>query len=173
MRTLFLVFSLIFFLVACNGPSKITQKGLAYAKLGDAMPAKGTETLAGLPARDTLYDEGGFQWRALILTAGAEEIFIEEDFGKQGLINRIRVESPSLTVGKKKYVGMSWLDLSKLGKKWDAFYLANYGVWDVISQSQNRIHYLLEEKRDTSIIDLDADVRNILDEAKVKAIVIM
>lgn len=137
------------------------------------MPQQGISQLNGLLARDTLYKEGGFQWRALILSYGGEEVFIEEDFGRQGLINRIRIESPELTAGKNRKVGMSWMALSKLGKNWDAIYLKNYGVWDVISSSQNRIHYLLEEKRDTALIDLNGGISSISQESKVSAIVVM
>ncbi len=100
MRALFFLFGLILVSFACSGPSKITKKGLSYAKLGDPMPQEGISQLNGLIARDTLYKEGGFQWRALILSYGEEEIFIEEDFGRQGMINRIRIESPELTAGK-------------------------------------------------------------------------
>lgn len=141
------------------------------------MPKTGTTELAGYSAQDTLYEEGGFRWRALILSYGAQKdtkgIFIEEDFGQQGLINRIRVETPGLKVGKNRQVGMSWMDLSNLGNNWDAIYLKDYGVWDVIAKSKGRIHYLIEEKRDTSTIDFEAGVSSISKDAKVTAIVVM
>lgn len=177
MRALFFLFGLILLSTACSSPSKITQKGLSFARLGEPMPTRGTTELEGYPARDTLYDQGGFQWRALILSGrnekSGEEIFIEEDFAQQGLINRIRIESPGLKVGKNKKVGMSWIDLSALGKNWDAFYLKEYGVWDVIAKSKDRIHYLLEEKRDTATIDFEGGVSSISNDAKVTAIVVM
>lgn len=171
-KIIWLPLSLILIL-ACNGPTKITQKGLAYARLGEQMPTKGLTELAGLSARDTLYDEGGFQWRALILNYGNGEVFIEEDFGQQGLINRIRIETPSLKASKNRLVGMSWSALLPMKNNWDAIYLVNYGVWDVVSASQNRIHYLLEEKRDTASFDWQGGINSIPTDANVKAIVVM
>lgn len=158
---------------ACSSTSKITEKGLAFSKLGDPMPAQGLEDYGGNPVRDTTYDEGGFQWRALILSYPEGEVFIEEDFGGQALINRIRVETPDLKVSKNVEVGMLWKELLPLRKKWDAIYLSDYQVWDVVFPGKSRIHYLIEEERELDEAAIERGYKEIAKEAKLRAIVVM
>ncbi|MEM6804717.1 MAG: hypothetical protein AAF696_25190 [Bacteroidota bacterium] len=173
MRSIIFLYIAALVLSACTSTNKITEKGLAFAKLGDPMPEKGLEAYGGNAVRDTAYDEGGFQWRALIVSYPEGEVFIEEDFGGQALINRIRVETPDLKVNKKLEVGMLWKELLPLKKNWDAVYLSDYQVWDVVFPRKGRIHYLIEEERELNQTDIEKGYKKISMEAKLRAIVIM
>ena len=173
MRSIIFLYIAALVLSACTSTNKITEKGLSIAKLGGPMPTKGLAEYGGNAVRDTAYDEGGFQWRAMIVSYPEGEVFIEEDFGGQGLINRIRVETPDLKVSKNVEVGMLWKDLLPLKKNWDAIYLDAYQVWDVVFPGKRRIHYLIEEERELDQATIQRGYKEIAKEAKLRAIVIM
>ncbi|MEL6675888.1 MAG: hypothetical protein AAFR61_27015 [Bacteroidota bacterium] len=145
MRTICIGLLCMGLLSACGAGSQITERGLKYVKLGDPMPEAGLNRWKGHAVTDTLFDEGGFSWRGMVLKYREGQVLIEEDFLKQGTVNRIRVESPQLNVKKTIAVGNTVADLLPLAKDWDVLYLADYGLLDVTSLSDYHIHFLIRD----------------------------
>lgn len=177
MKTFFTTIAVIsvFLLSACTSNRRISSKGLPFIQLGESMPAEGLNSLNEHSVKDTLFDEGGYQWRATILEYETGRVWIEEDFLRKGKVNRIRVETPYFQGKKHISVGMSFKELKALKNDWNIFYLSQYGVIDVSSDSKFTIHYLLE---DPSYVPDDTEqvlvpLEKVRDDAKIVAIVIM
>ena len=137
-------------MAACSGPKVISSSGLPYAQLGESMPASGLASLGGRQVRDTLFQEGGYQWRAAIVDYGSKgKVYLEDGFWAEGKVNRIRVESAKFHVkgAEKIAVGMPWQELQPQGQGWQMVYLPDYGLVDVFSDSFPRMHFLIRESR--------------------------
>lgn len=162
-------------LVACGGVHPIQTNGLPYVSIGDPMPTIGKDIWPGLDSRDTLFDEGGFQWRGLILSDSSGEVLIESDFEDQSQVNRIRVENPQLMSRRKLKVGMTVGDMRKRWSRWQLFYYPQYGLVDVSSPSQPSIHYLVREGSLTAA-KLSSDnlkLKDLSEQTPIVAIVVM
>lgn len=131
-------------LYACQAFKHIDQTGFRSLALGDPMPEPGMGTYKGYPARDTLIREGGYEWRALIISCKVGEIWVESDFYQQGTINRIRVTSPQTDFKGQIQVGMAVADLTRLTRQWRFYYMAAYQVWDAHSELYPSIHFLIQ-----------------------------
>ena len=114
------------------------------------MPAVGASSIGGHSLRDTVFQQGGYEWRAAIVGYGNQgKVYLEDGFWGEGKVNRIRVESPKLRVkgADQLRVGMAWEVLQGLGQDWEMTYLADFGLTDVFSPSFPRMHFLIREVR--------------------------
>jgi hypothetical protein len=160
---------------ACGGGHPIQKNGLPYASIGDPMPAMGNDTWQGLNSRDTLFDEGGFQWRGLILSDQYGEVLIESDFEDQSQVNRIRVENSQLLSRQKLKVGMTVGEMRKKWSRWRLFYYPQYGLVDVSSPAQPSIHYLVREQNLTpaELASGGLKLKDLSEQTPIVAIVVM
>ena len=131
-------------LVSCGGSKKISRSGLKYIQIGDPMLKEGMDHLKGHAARDTIFNEDGYIWRAVILKYNTGKVYVEEDFFEKKVVNRIRIETPDLISRKTIKVGMNFADLKALGDDWEIVYLDSYRVFDVASIDFPSIHYLVK-----------------------------
>ena len=145
-RNCLIIGCILCFLASCAARKRINDKGLKYIQLGDPMPKEGLNRFKGHSVRDTIYDEGGYRWRAMILAYKDGDVYIEEDFLGEKKVNRIRVESAELNVNKEIAVGMSFGELKTRANDWDILYLDAYGLLDVTSLSNYHIHYLIKDE---------------------------
>ena len=156
---------LLFF--GCGGAKKISGGGLKYVNIGDVMPPEGLNQIKGHAVRDTIFNEDGYIWRALILKYKTGKVYVEEDFFNQNLVNRIRIETPDLVSRKSITIGMNFGELKTLGDDWDVNYLESYGFFDVASIDYPSIHYLIKSNINTK------DSEKLENDAKIVSIVVM
>ena len=168
----------LLFLAACSGSKTISSRGLPYAQLGQSMPASGAASLGGRQLRDTLFREGEYEWRAAIVDYGSKgKVYLEDGFWAEGMINRIRVESPKFRVkgAEKIRVGMSWEEVRPQGQAWQMIYLPDYGLVDVFSDEFPRMHFLIRESRlsPEALEDPAMQADSLSPNAAIRAIVLM
>lgn len=96
-----------------------------------------------LPGRDTLFDEGGYRWRGLMWETGDGFLLVEEDFLGQGLINRIRVESPKFRTRSGIRVGQTLGRLLTEPGPWTCQVLPGYNLLDYSSPAFPGLHFLV------------------------------
>lgn len=135
-------------LASCTGSKVISSEGLPYAQLGEPMPAPDAASLGGHRLRDTLFQAGGYEWRAAIVDYGKKgKVYLEDGFWGEGKVNRIRVESPKFRLenAEQVRVGMDWEALQPLGKDWQVVYLADYGLLDAFSETFPHLHFLIRD----------------------------
>lgn len=125
------------------GTNKIRSGGLKYAQIGSAMPKAKMIDLAGRPASDSLLHEGRFTWRATRVDYEDGFVLIEEDFSQDDVVNRIRVETPSLKFKKGIAVGISAQDLARTAKEWTVTPFPEYQLLEAVSQKFPGIVFLL------------------------------
>lgn len=132
------------FFSGCTTQRTITAVGLKYIQLGEEMPTPDNQQFRAGPYRDTLLVEDGYEWPAKIIQYPQGDVWIEADFFGADLVNRIRVESPTLSIkgNKKLHVGTSLSVLLSQHNRWQVSYLADYARYDVIDPLQQGIHYL-------------------------------
>ena len=162
-------------LASCGGPDMIRKNGLAYVEIGDLMPESDLKEWNGYPHRDTLLSGESFQWRASILNYPEGRVVLEEDFEGNRRINRIRIESKQHYLRGNIRIGMSFGEVKRRKKKLDAFYIAEYGLLDVVSARQPSIHYLIEDTQLSQVLSETQSVAvdRIQEVAKIVAIVVM
>ena len=159
-------------LVSCFSAHSIRGDGLKHVRLGGEMPDVDRLAFHGRPLYDTLYDEGGFQWRTVIIEYPQGKVYVEEDFFGRETVNRIRIETPDLAVKKQIRVGNTLSDLQELGLRWVVTPIPAYGRIDVSSGS---LHFLVSDAG----IDADAlqdrvpAFESLPPEARILAIVVM
>ncbi|RMG18117.1 MAG: hypothetical protein D6730_23200 [Bacteroidetes bacterium] len=169
------MFILILLLGGCMGSKKILPRGLKYLSIGDPMPEAGTRRLKGRAVRDTLFNEGGYQWRAAVLQYKGGKVYIEEDFWGKGKVNRIRIESPELKFKREFSVGMDVEALKRLTNDWNIIYLEDYGLLDLASPLFPEVHFLVKENgRQFSATQFEEiALEQLSDTSKIVAIVVM
>ena len=136
---------MVCFLSSCSGSKRLRQNGLAQLTIGKPMLSTETQRWKRHLVRDTLFNEGGYTWRASILQYKDGKVYVEEDFLGQNQINRIRVESRELRLKKGQAVGMKLADLLVTGRDWQVVYLEAYQLLDIISLYQPSVHYLVRD----------------------------
>ncbi len=158
--------------VGCAGEKAITSQGLKHIEIGSDMPEPDNRQFRSVSFRDTLIQEGGYEWTARILEYQDGEVWVESDFFGDNLVNRLRIESPSLQVkGKGKLrVGSTAAELKALHPRWQASWLEEYGYYDVIDPQQIQIHYLFPAPEDAHH---DPGIGELADTARVEVIVVM
>lgn len=161
--------------LGCSSSKLIRGNGLKYLQLGDPMPEIGTVKIKGHAVRDTVFNEGGYIWRASILKYDKGKVYVEEDFLGKGIVNRIRIESPELIARKTVSVGMPIISLKTISEDWEVTYLADYELLDVVSVSYPTIHYLIKETKipESSFEEKEHSINDLSDDAKIVAIVVM
>ncbi|GAB4427464.1 MAG: hypothetical protein OHK0039_45810 [Bacteroidia bacterium] len=166
---------LLWLLPGCRATRQITPSGLGFIQLGDAMPAPGRARLRGHDLRDTLFNEGGFVWRAAVMQYPGGKVYIEEDFVAQQRVNRIRIESSDLRYRKHIHTGMTLGELRGYYPEWQVVYLPAYGYWDLSALARPSIHYLLPASDTTLLHGADGfiPVGALPSEARVRVIVVM
>ncbi|MEM6765355.1 MAG: hypothetical protein AAF824_12570 [Bacteroidota bacterium] len=172
-----MISSLLLF-TACFSSKPIPTQGFQSIQLGNTMPPKGTPAWKGFPIQDTLFQENEFYWRGTYLSFPQGRVLLEEDFGQEavpplGIINRIRMETPDVTLHDSFQVGMSVDQLKSLASKWFVLYLEEYNVVDISTEKYPGLHFLVPG---TSILTNDHTslrLKHINKEAKIVSIVIM
>lgn len=139
------------------------------------MPEESIKRLGGKSLRDTLFDQSGYSWRAKILDYKDGKVYVEEDFWGQNQVNRIRIESQALQAKSGISVGMSVGDLKQISDKWEALFLADYDLLDLILPQQPSIHYLVRETNPPNRSSSEAPIliEEIPSESLIVAIVVM
>lgn len=162
-------------LSACTGSKNLKDNGLSYLRLGDPMPPAGIFKLKGHAVRDTMFHQESFIWRASIIKYGEGHVYVEEDFLRNGKINRIRVQTPELRVQKEIRVGMTFAALLSMEENWDIAWLSEYELLDIISIDHPSVHYLIRDKEKASGYFLKEKIlpQDVTPEAPIVAIVIM
>lgn len=148
MRFVFIASVILLGLASCRSTKTIYPTGLYYAQIGSEMPAEGTSRIKGHSVKDTVFSEGGYEWRATVVKYGKSgNVYLEDGFWGEGKVNRIRVESPKLVfhADEEVHVGMDWNELKPLGREWQLTYLENYGLVDVFSAAYPSMHFLIRE----------------------------
>lgn len=166
---------LLWMMCGCGLSAFIQRDGIAEVSIGSKMPAQGLSQWQGYPSRDTLFEEGGFQWRGVILEADSGKILLESDFDEQTYVNRIRVESAGLETPKKLQVGLTVADLKKKWIRWRLFYFPQYGLIDVSAKGQPTIHYLVRDAglSPDVLTAPDLTLSQLSEDATIVAIVVM
>lgn len=156
----------------CTSLRTIRPDGLKHVRLGQAMPGPGNLQWKAGPYRDTLLNEGGYQWPAKILEYPNGEVWIEGDFFGADRVNRIRVESPDLHLkGRKQLaVGTPLAELRARHQRWQVSYLPGYARYDLIDPQQPNVHFLFAAP--ATVPDQPA-LDDLADTATVEAIVVM
>lgn len=162
-------------LTSCASRYKFDRGGLSFVKLGDAMPDLSGHKLKGQNLRDTIFNEGDYQWQAAILDYADGKVYIEEDFWGNGLVNRIRIQSAALHFNKQLMVGMTAADAAQLPLNWQVLALPDYEMLDVSPVEYPEIHLLFPvQENEKSLLDQEnVSFKDLKHTAKVKAIVIM
>lgn len=138
----------MFGLSSCTGKkSVITSKGLYGIKLGDQLPAAGTDKYKGISLRDTLLEDEEYSWRAALMEYQNGLVYLEEDFGRGEILNRIRVETPELKLKNGLRVGKTVGDLQKIRGEWYISPLQDYDVFDFYTRLLPNIHFLVSDER--------------------------
>lgn len=96
--------------------------------------------LQPLSLRDTVFQAGDYRWRVKEWRDAGGSIFFEEDFERQGYVNRIRVETPSVEGPAGIRVGQALSVLTRWSKKWTITDLGDYGMIDLYA---NGLHVLV------------------------------
>ena len=125
--------------------NRINRRGLYSIKLGDKLPAVGVDKLEGVALRDTLFEDEDYTWRAAIMQYKNGIVYLEEDFGRSEILNRIRVETPELSLKNGLRVGNTVADLKRLKAKWYIAPLERFEVFDFYSALLPNIHFIVSD----------------------------
>ena len=141
----FLAFALMASVLAsCAGKKHVIGKnGLHAIKLGDDLPPPGTESLKGVPLRDTLFEDSSYTWRASIMEYKEGTVYLEQDFFGTEALNRIRIHTPELKLKNGLRVGKTVADLKKVKAEWYISPLVEYNVFEFYTQVFPTFHFLV------------------------------
>jgi len=128
----------------CAGKKIIRSNGIHAIKLGDPLPAQGTDELGGVSVRDTLLTEREYEWRAALMEYEEGLVFLEEDFFGSKKLNRIRIETPELRLKNGLRVGKTIADLKSTKADWFIRAYPEFGVFEFYSRKFTQIHFLVE-----------------------------
>jgi hypothetical protein len=143
---LFMVGICIVVITGCTSQRKlITSSGVHALKIGDPMPAAGTERLRGHDVRDTFVEQGEFQWREIVMQYRKGNVYLEEDFYGSEHLSRVRVKTPELSTRNGLRVGMAVSDLIGKASDWTLAPLPDYNLIDAYSRTMPRIHFLIDD----------------------------
>ncbi|WNJ21119.1 hypothetical protein [Pontibacter sp. G13] len=158
----------------CGGSKALKSAEVSQFKLGEPMPDRADIQFEDTLVRDTVFAEGGYQWHAWVLKYPDGDLIVESDFFGHDLVNRIRIETPSLPVAKDLAVGQTFGDIQSAFKKVNLMYLSAYQLVDVVPKRQPQLHFLIKEP--TLSPDQGGTLLNkhqISDSAQIVAIVVM
>lgn len=143
-QTHILLIASLFLLFAgsCMSVRTIKSTGLKGLALGEPMPQEHVTRLLGHPAHDSIIEEGGYSWRAMVIEHPSGTVLVESDFANQDLINRIQIMASDLRFQKNIAVGSTVANLDQLGGKWYISHLADYGKVDIAVQG---LHFLISD----------------------------
>lgn len=110
--------------------------------------------------RDTLFREGGYEWRGVLLEAEDGAVLVEEGFFGEEKINRIRVESDKFRTKFDIKVGDPVSRLQQIPVEWILIPLPEYGKVDISSEAHPSFHFLVpwenrEVTGEITLTDLD------------------
>lgn len=147
---IFLTLTLTLTLTSCSGRKKVIRSnGIHALQLGDELPAPGTKSLKGISLRDTLIEDGEYQWRAALLEYKKGLVYLEEDFFRSEQLNRIRIETPELRLRNGLRVGMTVEDLRDKAEEWYISPMAKYKLFDFYSRMFPRVHFVIDDPNAT------------------------
>lgn len=164
----------LFFLQSCTGSSVMRSDGLSYIQLGDSMPGASVSSLEGHAITDSEVTQHGYSWRVCTLAYETGQVLLESDFEGQVRVNRIRVETPELTVKGGLKVGDQMADLLQKTRKWNARPYTEYKLMEVTSSKFPRKIFLVKvDGYDYSGEEKDVNAADIPGESRVVGIVMM
>lgn len=134
----------LFLLVAgsCMSARTIKSTGLKGLALGEPMPEEHVTRLLGHPAHDSVIEQGGYNWRAMVIEHPSGSVLVESDFSNQDVINRIQIMASDLRFQKNITVGSTVASLDQLGGKWYISHLTDFGKVDITVQG---LHFLIAD----------------------------
>lgn len=144
-NSVWLALVLMMLLVSCASKKTIRSDGLSFARLGEELPTAGIGKLKGIPVRDTLFAEKEYEWRVSALQYKKGVVFIEEDFYRSEMINRIRIETPELKLKNGWKVGESISTLKNSTSDWAIVPMQRFKLFDFYSPIFPRIHFVVED----------------------------
>lgn len=128
-------------------PYLLTDNGFRGVKLGnDFEEVEDLKWKAGAK-RDTLFNEGGYQWRGIVLETESGTVLVEESFFGEEKINRIRVESDKFRTKFDIMIGDPVSSLQKLPGDWVLVPLPEYEKLDISSEAHPSFHFLIPWKQ--------------------------
>lgn len=164
---------LFFILMVTSGcnPYLLRDNGFRGVRLGNQFDTMETFRWKDGAKRDTLLEEGGYEWRGVILEEEEGFVLVEEGFYGEEKINRIRVESKKFRTKFDITVGDPVSKLRQLSLDWILTPLPAYGKIDIYSETHPSFHFLVPwegtgHEEEVSLTDID-------DFAQVVGIVIM
>lgn len=140
------IVSLVFSMMSCSNSKEIAGNGLQGIEIGKNTPLKGKKRWKGRAVRDTLLSESGFNWKGSILKYRDGTVLVEEDFGGQGLVNRIRIETSKLSWKDSLRVGNTLSTLVSHSDSWLVSYLVDYELYDLVQEEHPSVHFLVSDK---------------------------
>lgn len=136
--------TLLSFIVGMGcSPYILKDNGFRGIELGDDFGSVQSLKWKDGPKRDTLFSEGGYEWRGILLEAEHGTVLVEEGFFGEHKINRIRVESDKFRTKFDIKVGDPVSRLQQMSVEWILIPLPEYGKVDIYSESHPSFHFLV------------------------------
>ncbi len=142
-------------------PYLLKDNGFRGVQLGNDFESVQNLNWKAGAKRDTLFNEGGYQWRGVILETENGLVLVEESFYGEKKVNRIRVESDKFRTKFDIMVGDPVSSLQQLPGDWVLIPLPEYEKLDISSEAHPTFHFLIpwEQKEgieeEITITDLD------------------
>lgn len=143
-RLLILSLAMVIALTGCTSRRMISPTGLAYARIGGTMPAPGDFKVKGHAVRDTVFEDGRYEWRVAQVRYAEGMVYVEEDFYGSGKISRIRVETGQLRLRNGLQTGKTVAELSAISDDWYISPMPKYGLFDFYSRLFPRTHFVVD-----------------------------
>ena len=120
----------------------IKNAGLKGVEIGAEMPDASITKLLGHYTYDTIIEEGGYSWRAMVINHPSGRVLVESDFSNQDIINRIQIMATDLRYQRKISVGSTVADLDQLAGPWYITHIPAYHRVDLTVQG---LHFLISD----------------------------
>ncbi|MEM6263174.1 MAG: hypothetical protein AAGI38_11745 [Bacteroidota bacterium] len=159
-------------LQSCRSPWSIRPEGLRNLQLSSQMPGAEDQRFQGYQVSDTVLREEGYEWQTLIIHHAQGNVWVEADFFKGEVINRLRIETPEFHVKKKIRVGNVWKELQPMAAGWNLTYLPTHQRIDAYSSEFPGIHFLFPTKEAPNPSEA-LSINSIPQDAEIVAIVVM
>lgn len=141
-------------------PYVLKDNGFRGVELGDSFESVQNMKWKAGAKRDTIFKEGGYEWRGILLEAENGTVLVEEGFFGEQKINRIRVESDKFRTKFDINVGDPVSSLQQIPVEWILIPLPEYGKVDISSEAHPSFHFLVpwagnESSGEITLTDLD------------------
>jgi hypothetical protein len=131
-------------LLGCASRRTLGTTGLPYARIGASMPEPGGFKVKGHSVKDTLFEDGRYEWRVAQVRYSEGVVYVEEDFYGSGKISRIRVETPQVKLKNGLQTGKTVAELAAITSDWYISPMPKYGLFDFYSRLFPRTHFVVD-----------------------------